>query len=289
LKFQKNWAEDIESEISKKYHLLNEIPRLQKVLIPNLNTVKNNFVKVESESIHGTTSQVKFNHCTATSREVGDVLLSVMLVDDQDLIFHKITFVQAKKKSLFDWKPSQSEGEQLYFLSRFPKFKGVKGIFPKTEIILPNYSGCLGSYFFIYPEIGFEFSSAKIVDLYVNNKGCSCIISHSSYKYASWGNAFFKNVLYCPNPFDFIRNLTQFNIGEIIHSELGFLKVNNEAKDLFKSILMKLKDKDNSFYKIAKKEYGEDFKSSSEPNNDDVDFLLINILIDTSRFEVSEY
>jgi hypothetical protein len=75
-------------------------------------------------------------------------------------IFQKLTIVQAKRdsKKPYSWGIDR---EQLFFLSNWPEFQGVTGIFPKRELAIPDYSGCLGSYY-LYREPGdFVFISAK--------------------------------------------------------------------------------------------------------------------------------
>ena len=84
--------------------------------------------------------------------------------------FEKLTINQFKKANkTSSW--SIKNKEQLFLLSRFPVFRGIQGsIIDEKNYAIPNYSGCLGSYGFLYKPGDFAFVSATKLDSYVGQK-----------------------------------------------------------------------------------------------------------------------
>ena len=283
IKFQKELAESLYLEIAKNYNIKEERDLIKDSINPSINSREGD-ITIESEYIGDKKSQVSFAGCTTSSREVGDILLSIMLVDSNSLVFHKISIVQVKKGLLHKWKPNQSGKEQLYLLSKFPKFEGVSGIFQKGKnFILQNHSKCLGSYFFINPNVGIEFSSAYLLDIFINNLCCLCSYANS----INIKNIYFRNILFCPNSFDFIENFTKFNIGEVLFSEIPYITINKELREIFIFILRKIQEKDLKFLPFCINAYRLNINSNipeSGKNKDNSGILLINLLINISEF-----
>ena len=129
--------------------------------IETLNSSHGRHFRLESMFIHGNRSKVAFDYYgKEAKKELGDLLVVSTLTYRGTPILQKLTIVQAKR----DTRKSYAWGidrEQLFFLSNWPEFQGVTGIFPKAELAIPDYSGCLGSYY-LYREPGdFVFISAK--------------------------------------------------------------------------------------------------------------------------------
>ena len=124
--------------------------------------------------IHGypKISGVEFDYYGKTTyKELGDIVFIVSVIFNGLKYFEKFTINQFKKakrtRRTISWDVDK---EQLYLLSGFPEFKGVTGsLVPQKYFNLPNYSGCLGSYSFLYEPGDFAFVSATLLDLYLIN------------------------------------------------------------------------------------------------------------------------
>ncbi len=130
-------------------------------------------ISTKSIFIHGNKSQVEFEYYDKkTQRELGDIIFILSIVYKGRKYFEKMTINQVKKSNRADWNlSSDSAKEQLYLLSRFPKFRGVnKSLIPIKEYNLPNYSGCLGSYGLLYYPGDFVFASSNMLDIILKNK-----------------------------------------------------------------------------------------------------------------------
>jgi hypothetical protein len=109
--------------------------------------------------IHGNKSQVTFDYYGENKPgELGDLIFIISLVLNRQIYFEKLTVNQFKRdktgQKSIAW---EIDHKQLYLLSRFPKFRVVKGLIPKKEFSLPNYSGCLGSFGLLYRPGDFVF------------------------------------------------------------------------------------------------------------------------------------
>ena len=84
--------------------------------------------------------------------------------------FERFTISQFKKSGdKLRW--NMSNKEQLYLLSRFPTFRGVKGsIIPMENFNLPNFSKCLGSFNLLFPPGDFIFTSAVPLEVIVGHR-----------------------------------------------------------------------------------------------------------------------
>jgi len=266
-------------------------PDLVEDIISELN-LKNKFISVNSEFIHGSKSQVKFNYNNKkdTQREAGDILFSISLFKNKNLLGHKISFTQVKKKELFKWKPQNGEKEQLYFLSKFPKFKGVSGVFPKEKIILKDYSKTLGTYTFLNKKFGIEFISAYILSNFVLKNQCCFNLLNNNLKCYLRHPSNYNSCLYCPETFNFVENLTEFRIGELIRNNGGIpfnrLTVNKEARDIFVGIFKYLKNKHDDS-KLLKKYFSFYRKDILENKSEYKEFNLavIDIQINLRELE----
>ncbi|MBI2936960.1 MAG: hypothetical protein HYY22_02005 [Thaumarchaeota archaeon] len=129
-------------------------------------------ISTRSIFIHDQKSRVIFNsYYDNNPCELGDVIFIISVVLDGKKCFEKFTITQFKNaKSTNNIKWSGIDQKQLYLLSRFPCFRGKKGIIPKKDCFLPNYSGCLGSYGFLYNKGDFAFVSATSLDSFLRGR-----------------------------------------------------------------------------------------------------------------------
>jgi hypothetical protein len=136
-------------------------------------SVSTNKVKISSKSIfiHGNKSQVEFEYYGQTiQRELGDLIFILSVIYNGSKYFEKFTISQFKKDNdKLRWDLSNKE--QIYLLSRFPSFRGIKGsIIPMKEFNLPNYSGCLGSFNLLFRPGDFVFVSAPRLESFLGNR-----------------------------------------------------------------------------------------------------------------------
>jgi len=129
-------------------------------------------INTNSIFIHGNKSQVEFEYYgKSTQRELGDIIFILSVVYKGRKFFEKMTINQVKKSKKVSWNfNSQSTKEQLYLLSRFPTFKGLKGLIPQKEYNLPNYSGCLGTHGLLYHPGDFALITSKELEVILSGK-----------------------------------------------------------------------------------------------------------------------
>ncbi|GFP37903.1 hypothetical protein HKBW3S44_01583, partial [Candidatus Hakubella thermalkaliphila] len=193
--------------------------------------------------------------------------------------FEKLTINQFKKDKRGSMSISWSIDNrgQLYLLSRFPTFRGVKGLIPKKESTLPNYSGCLGSYGLIYKPGDFAFVSATALDSFMGQKntlkkGELYLLTYKSKKYPFFFPYFypdinellylidkfyrrygfkwyflwniFDNYHYAYNTFDFTHKYLTMGIGEPLFMKIGIdnLHARNFLHEFLSAIRIKVRE-----------------------------------------------
>lgn len=180
--FEKEFAQRIICALSKGYSQSLYEPSLVEIIEKEINSnngiirrSKEPYFEIETRAIfiHGNKSQVTFDYYgKRLQRELGDLIFIISLIFNGRKYFEKITINQFKKakmqKRSISW--DMKNKEQLYLLSRFPPFEGVKGsLIPNREFNLPNYSDCLGSYGMLYEPGDFAFVSAVRLESYLQN------------------------------------------------------------------------------------------------------------------------
>jgi hypothetical protein len=174
--------------------------------------------------------------------ELGDLVFILSVIFRDLKYFEKVSICQFKKegKRGTTWK---IEEKQLFLLSRFPTFKGVKGsIVPAKRINLANYSECLGSYGLFYRPGEFAFVSAKWLSHYMGNaksidgKDIFALFRyldgfryHPSVFFNNWHMCVWcghpaivlRNDLFAFNVYDFVDRYLHGNIGEYVFSVVG--------------------------------------------------------------------
>ncbi len=274
--YEKEFAQKITSALAKGYlQNSHETPLVQIVEdvvnnVDNLNRKDHFELSTRSIFIHGNKSQVKFD-CygqSVPSIELGDLIFIISVVFDNKKYFEKFTINQFKRDKRNTKSISWSIGnrKQLYLLSRFPTFRGVKGLIPKKDFNLPNYSGCLGSYGLLYNPGDFAFVSATGLDSFIGHKktlkkkelyhltekylfpyfpyfypDIDELLSLSSEfkRYLSWN--LFGNYHRAYNVFDFAHKYLRVGIGEPIFMKIGIYNslAKNFLHELFSAVKIK--------------------------------------------------
>jgi len=184
-RYEKDFAQRITSALSKGYiQTLNETPMVRIVEnvvndLHDLTTPMRNDrpypqLCTRAVFIHGDKSQVEFDYYgESAQRELGDMVFIISVVFNGQKYFEKLTINQYKK----DKKRSKGiiwsidNKKQLYLLSRFPTFRGIKGsLIPIKDFSLVNYSGCLGSFGLLYRPGDFAFVSAGKLDSFIGSR-----------------------------------------------------------------------------------------------------------------------
>jgi hypothetical protein len=168
---QKKVTSAINSVLSKIYLNDGDEIDLVKGTINALNRTPGHRFKMESVFIHGNKSQIKFDYYgKIATKELGDLIFVSTMTYHSKPIIQKMTIVQAKKDRRKKNSSWGLDNEQLHFLTTWPPFEGVKGIFPKRQNIVIDNSGCLGSYL-LYREPGeFVFIAAPTLGRFLGNK-----------------------------------------------------------------------------------------------------------------------
>ena len=270
--YEKDFADKIISALSNRYlqdknevclvHTIEDIVNK----IKNFQTISKVFsISTKSIFIHGTKSHVKFNYYGQTTKpiELGDLIFISSVLYNNRKYFEKFTINQFKK----DKKKTQSiswridNKKQLYLLSRFPAFEGVKGIVPKKKYHLSNYSGCLGSYGLLYRPGDFSFVSATRLDSYIGHntslkKTELYYMDDRALKFLYTRYPIFYPkalVLYFPphnilgnchfssNVYDFIHEYLRMNVGELVFTKEGLS--NLQAKRFLHELLSTIRIK----------------------------------------------
>lgn len=181
LKHQKEFVKRLQKGIEDGYSIKERpyepkmVSIIQKIIneLGSFETKGDSFrIKTWSAFIHGSRSFVEFEYFgKKVTRELGDLLLIISVIFNDQKYFEKITITQVKR-SESDMRWNLRNKEQLYLLSHFPPFRGKRNdsIIPPREIILPNLSGCLGTYGLLYPKTGFSLISAVYLDLILGNR-----------------------------------------------------------------------------------------------------------------------
>jgi hypothetical protein len=253
--YVKEFARRITSALSKGYSRELHEPQLVQVvehIVTDLRSFRMEDHKIQFEittksvMIHGNKSQVEFEYYGKTvQRELGDLIFVISLVHNGRKYFEKLSINQFKKSSKNRVGKSWDLGnkEQLYLLSRFPTFRGVKGsIIPPTEHSLPNYSGCLGSYGLLYSPGDFAFLSATELDSCVGlEKRFRMKDLHMLYLSVSpvpeieFISYVLGNHQYAGNAFDFAQKYLTMGIGEPTFATVGIN--NSHARRLLHGLL----------------------------------------------------
>jgi hypothetical protein len=226
-------------------------------------------LKFHAEKIHGSRSFVEFhNQDKPTTKELADMVIISVATRDREIVYEKTAFIQNKKEDTENiWKIDQ---DQLYLLHNFPTFKGEKGIFRKNfgnKVIFQNHSETLGNYglfqspgemilvnaltvFRLQQGDKISFSDVRKYSHIRNNAFSFPLIDYPfwdemlyryfknfpKYGFPFLNLPFLGNSIVSFNIYEFIRNWSLFNIGEVI--SVGDKTVNHDLRD-FNRILLR--------------------------------------------------
>jgi len=210
-------------------------------------------ISTHSVFIHGNKSQVEFYKYgkKAGPIELGDLIFVVALIFNKKKYFEKMTInqfkIDNKRKNSVSW--TINNREQLFLLSKFPKFRSVKGMIPKgRDYTLPNISGCLGSYGLIYNPGDFTFISATRLDSFIGNQisiGKDSLCKHFA---ASDNFSLHRSVLlnchFTPDVNAFVGHFLKMNVGEPVFAQEGIF--NSPAKYLLNKLFQVLRTKSDA-------------------------------------------
>jgi hypothetical protein len=255
-------------------------------------------ISTKSIFIHGNKSQVEFEYYNQRiQRELGDLIFILSVIYNGKKYFEKFTISQFKKSDdRLRWNLSNKG--QIYLLSRFPPFRGIKGsIIPMKEFYLPNYSKCLGSFNLIFNPGDFIFISAQLLENLVGNKKSVDIVDVSKLwelEQLSLGSMLFDKYLikelfhvwrkygaytlmfpsigilgfshYSPNIHDFIDKYLRGCVGELIYSEIGIY--NKPALDFLHELLSVIEQKGKKEERKEFTDFVKEFFIYSYSNNE---------------------
>ncbi len=279
-KYEKDFASRIQIGLYKEYQKGSYEPAMLSIvegIINNLNGLSASISRVNISTkgifIHGKKSQVEFKYYERkVQRELGDLIFILSVIYNGRKHFEKFTISQFKKgDDKLRWNLGNKE--QIYLLSRFPSFRGIKGsIVPMREFNLPNYSGCLGSFNLLFPPGDFVFVSASQLESCVGNRKSINIVNipkfweppsyyftypipfdclHIEELFYFWRKLWRHGILipffppyfigilgfscYASNIHEFVDKYLRGNIGEMIYSDIGIY--NTSAFDFLRELL----------------------------------------------------
>lgn len=248
-KFQNSFARDLYENLGTSYsNSYNEVKTVTE-LCNTINGKSYHNLKFHTKKIHGSRSFVElYNQDKPTTKELADMVIISIATRESKIVFEKTAFIQNKKED--DNNQWKIDLDQLYLLRNFPTFKGNRGIFRRNfndEVVFFNNSKTLGNYgLFQYPGEMIIASAHTIFKVLQNDKvflndlkneldsfqqlNNSNVLDyryfeeilHRMYKFHP---AFLSSFLNLPflgnssislNIYDFVRNWTLFNIGDVV-------------------------------------------------------------------------
>lgn len=250
-KFQNTFTRDIYESLGTSYSNSDNEIKMVTEMCQKIDGKAFEKLKFYTKKIHGTRSFVEFhNQDKPTTKELADMVIISVATKNKEIIYEKTAFIQNKKEDTdCNWKIDQ---DQLYLLYNFPTFKGKKGIFKQNfsdEVAFLNHSEALGNYgLFQQPGEMILMNASTVFKLQQGDKVSFSDIrkfaSNSSYNSAFqfplidhpfWDEMlyryfksfpkyslpflnlpFLNNSIVSFNIYEFIRNWTLFNIGQIV-------------------------------------------------------------------------
>jgi hypothetical protein len=288
LKFQNDLAKEIYDSLANSYSSVRNEPDMVKNLVDIINGSSNNSFKklrLFAKFIHGNAnSGVTFlNKTNEVTKELADMVIISIATRGQDVIFEKISFVQNKKadKKNLKWSIDQ---DQLYLLQNFPTFTDNTGKLSDrkgVEMIFHNYSETLGTYGLFHSQGEMILINAlNVFKLQDKNTILFDAINKFPYNFNKYNNInfpfcdsmfweelwhrchkhygcyfpftnfpFLNNTHIAYNIYDFVRNWSLFNIGEVItsgYSNYGSNNGNNDDLYTYCKKIINLYDNNNA-------------------------------------------
>ncbi len=250
-KFQNTLVRDVYKSLETSYSNFNGEVKMVTDMCEIIHEKTFEKLKFYTKKIHGSKSFVEFhNQNKQTTKELADMVIISVATKDREIIYEKTAFIQNKKEEIESvWKIDQ---DQLYLFHNFPTFKGNKGIFRKNfndEVVFHNNSETLGNYgLFQNPGEMTLVNALTVHKLQQNGKISLSDIrkfAHNSYHNNSfklplvdfeyWDTIYYlnfkyfseyclsflnlpflNNSFYSFNIYEFIRNWSLFNVGDVV-------------------------------------------------------------------------
>lgn len=327
--YEKEFASKIVSALSQGYtqglnepNLVNyveSVVKSVKELPPKKSSAPDFELSVNAAFVHGIQSRVSFDcYGSKTQRELADLIFIASVFFRGKKYFEKLTINQFKKDSYREKKSrwDMKNKEQLFLLSRFPIFRGIKGsLIKERDYALPNYSGSLGSYGLLFKPGDFAFVSATKLDsflgqrnylnleeLYELNNLCSLYrFEQKNYPYLNGllltimgrfpSSDIFGNCEFSPHVYDFVHHYLRMRVGEPILMNASIF--NPQLKDFLAELLNMIKKRaqKTKSTELAKfvsllsqtndsNDNGKDSSSEDSEANDNQGIGIIHVTID---------
>ena len=253
LNFQNEFSKQIYESLEEAYIKNLKEPDMVNALCEVVNGKIYENMNFYSEFIHGNyNSGVSFyNKNENKTKELADMVIISIATENDYAVFEKIAFIQNKKETKNGSNKWEIEQNQLYLLQNFPNFTDNTGkimkMAKKQEVIFSNYSETLGNYglfqssgemilinalnvFKLQQKNKISFDDIKKYTFNHNkhNYGYNYMIGdeminryfkyYPEYFFPSFNFPFLNNAPISYNIYDFVRNWTLFNIGEVVIS-----------------------------------------------------------------------
>jgi hypothetical protein len=251
-KFQNAFAKDVYEILGTSYSNSEGEVKMVTEMCSAIDGKTFQKLKFYTKKIHGTRSFVEFhNQDKPVTKELADMVIISVATTDNEIVYEKTALIQNKKEDTdSNWKIDQ---DQLYLLHNFATFKGKKGIFKKNfsdEVVFLNHSQTLGNYgLFQSPgemilinaltvfrlQQGDKVSLSDIRKFASNNFQSNSTFQFPLVDYPFLDEMFYRYFKHFPkyglpflnlpflnnitvsfNIYEFIRNWTLFNIGEVV-------------------------------------------------------------------------
>ena len=249
--WQNKLATDAQSTLEVSNASGDDEVKMVTKLCETLNGNTRGEMRLYANKIHGRRSMVKFANGdnAIVTREMADMVVISLVTRNNRIVFEKLAFIQNKKEhGAGKWNIEQS---QLYLLHNLPTFDGVSGVFKHTaEIALPNIHGRLGNYGLFNAPSNMVFANARMItalqkgtiislddirkataapenttpfwgfDRNTVHEDLYYIFKHGYGAFFAGNNAppIFGDCSIALNMHQFMRNWTQYNIGEVVVS-----------------------------------------------------------------------
>jgi hypothetical protein len=247
--FQNSLAQEVYNTLSTSYSNADGEVRIVTDLCKAVDGKSFRNLTFYAEKIHGSRSLVEFhNQAKSITTELADMVIISIATRNREIVYERTAFIQNKKEDRKNtWKIDQ---DQLYLLHNFPTFKGIRGIFSNSinrEVAFQNMSKSLGNYgLFQNPGEMILVNASTVFRLQQDGKlsfsdlrKCSNTQSNScSFPFADhliWDKMLYRyyknfpeygfhfpylpflgNSIISFNIYEFIRNWSLFNIGEVV-------------------------------------------------------------------------
>ena len=275
-KFQNDLSQKIYDALTQGYISRDNEIDLVGRLVNVVNGLEFKRFKFYSHKIHGAKSYVEFNYRNKPIiKEIADMVIICIATYKRNRIFQKITFIQNKVDMKKKWFIDEEQLFLLKNFPKLIGNRGIFKSYSNDDIVFFNYSQCLGSFgLFMHPgEMLFisapllselkkdkeiNYDDIKIIEPNLNISSQNIFfpfmydysfmeeffhyMSKYSRKYAYYpfiSNItfpFLNNSVFSRDIYDFIRNWSQFNIGEPTYA---FGNVINPELDKFSNYLLR--------------------------------------------------